>query len=456
MSSWYDEAEDRPAARMDWRLWRRLIGYSLRYRRWTAILVVQAVATGTIDASFHLVTRNVVDASVSDAPDAERTLLLWLAAYGVLAIALAVCVRVFVRFGGRIRAHVAHDIRRDAFDNLQRLSQAYFDQRPVGWLMARMTSDCERLSMALSWGALDIAWGAATMSVASVAMLWMDWRLGLVGIGVIPPLWLVSLWFQRRIIGTAREVRGLNSRLTASFNETLSGVRTLRAFGAQRRFQEEFEELSERMRERSVTNAILSAMYLPAVLGIAGMAAGLCLGLGGVRVVAGTISIGTLIAFLGYTRQFFEPLQEMAAWFCEFQMAQASAERVFGLVDEVPSVVDTPAATARIVAQVREPRAGAATDGLPLDRRSRAARRPASRMAAVPEVLRGHRPRRAGGRRSRSWTDRRRQDDARELALSSYELTAVRCSPAASSTANAARLVAQAAFVRQEPTCSAE
>lgn len=358
MSGHFDPDDERPAEHLDWRLWKRLLGYVLRYRRWSAQLVVCAVGTGVVDGLFNLVIGRLVDA----AADPNGDPLPWLVAFGALAVTLALFVRAFVRLGGRLRAHVAHDIRRDAFANVQRLSLGFFDTRPVGWLVARQTSDCERLSQALAWGVLDIAWGFTTMGVSAAAMLWLDLELGLIALAVVPVLACVSLWFQRRILVTAREVRGLNSRLTASFGETLSGVGTLRAFDARSRFQGRFEELSGTMRGRSVRNAVLSAMYLPVVLSLAGLAAGLCLGFGGVRTLEGGLTIGTLVAFLGYSRQFFEPLQEMAAWFCEFQMAQASAERVFGLVDEEPVVRDTPAALARMAAA--EDDDGVAPDGL--------------------------------------------------------------------------------------------
>jgi len=355
--------DDQPAQAFDWRLWRRLVGYALRHRRRTVLLLVCAVATGAVDACFNLATRAIVDAAAR--PDGSGDLTFGLAAYAGLVVALALLVRAFVRLGGALRTSIAHDIRAEVFANVQRLSLDYFDRRPVGWLVARQTSDCDRLSMALSWGLLDMAWGFTTMGLSAVVMLVLDWRLALCALGVVPPLWWTSLWFQRRILAKARAVRALNSQLTATFNETLAGVATVRAFGAQSRFEAEFGELARSMRERSVESAVLSAVYLPAVLGLAGVASGLCLVLGGVSLGEGAITVGTLVAFLAYARQFFEPLQEMAAWACEFQMAQASAERIFGLIDEQPTVQDSPAALARLAGAADHAARGLAPDGLP-------------------------------------------------------------------------------------------
>ena len=95
--------------------------------------------------------------------------------------------------GGKIRTHVSHDIRRDGFENLQRLSFAFYDYRPVGWLMARMTSDCERLSNILAWGFLDLVWGTTMMLGIAVAMLVMNAKLALVVLAILP----ILLWLGR-------------------------------------------------------------------------------------------------------------------------------------------------------------------------------------------------------------------------------------------------------------------
>ena len=102
--------------------------------------------------------------------------------------------------GGKIRTHVSHDIRKDGFANLQRLSFSFYDYRPVGWLMARMTSDCERLSNILAWGFLDLIWGTTMMLGIAVAMLFMNWKLALVVLAILPVLGWVSAKFQRRIL----------------------------------------------------------------------------------------------------------------------------------------------------------------------------------------------------------------------------------------------------------------
>ncbi|MCA9752247.1 MAG: ABC transporter ATP-binding protein [Gemmatimonadetes bacterium] len=357
--------EEEYRSRFDFAIWKRLFAFTRPYRKDVRWLITFAIGTASVDATLPLLTRRVVD-DVVRLGSAIRP-LPYVLAYVALATMLALCVMRFIVHAGRIRTHVSHDIREAGFENLQRLSFSFFDQRPVGWLMARMTSDCERLSNILAWGVLDLFWGTTLMTGVSVAMLLLDWRLALLVLAVVPVLAVVSAMFQTRILGTARIVRKTNSRITAAFNESIMGVRTTKVFARERENLGEFRVLTDEMFSASVRNALLSALYLPLVISIGSVAAAAALAVGGHAVAVGTITVGTLIAFLSYARQFFDPIQEMAHWFAEMQMAQASAERVMGLVDAVPEIRDSPEVRARIAAHAASGSSDPqlAADGLP-------------------------------------------------------------------------------------------
>ena len=367
MSSHDDRFEPQTDARgLDLALWRRLWRTTRPYRREVLLLCLCAVVTAAVDVSYPLVTRAVVDAVADESRRAELDLSPYVLAYAGLTVVFCLSIAGFIRLAGKIRTHVACDIRRDGFDNLQELSFSYFDRRPVGWLMARMTSDVERLSNILAWGVLDLVWGLTLMGGISAMMFWLDPRLAVVVLAVVPPLAVVSVLFKRRILATSRQVRRTNSRLTASYNEAALGVRTAKAFGREKADLEAFGDLSGTMERASLQNALLSALYLPAVLTLGSLATGLALAWGGLDVTAGRVSIGTLIAFLTWSKHFFDPVQEMAHWFAEMQMAQASAERILGLIAEEPAVRDS--ARTRYVIGARRRRGrlgdGRAEDGL--------------------------------------------------------------------------------------------
>jgi ATP-binding cassette, subfamily B, bacterial len=325
-------------------VWKRLFSYTRPYRRELRWLILCAVVTAGADACLPLITRGVVD-EVLQRGAAVRA-ARWILMFAGITVVMATAVWWFIRQAGKIRTHVSHDIRRDGFGNLQRLSFSFYDHRPVGWLMARMTSDCERLSNIMAWGILDLFWGTTLMSTIAVAMLVMNARLALVVLAVVPLLAWVSIVFQKRILKSARIVRRTNSRITAFFNESIMGVRTTKVFVRERENLADFRALTDGMFAASVRNALQSALYLPLIVTLGAVATGAALAAGGLHVAAGAISVGTLLAFLAYTRHFFEPIQEMARWFAEMQMAQASAERVLGLVDAEPEIRDAPAVLA--------------------------------------------------------------------------------------------------------------
>ena len=341
-------------------LWRRILVYALAYRFEMGMLALSAFFTAMAEIAFPLITKSVIDDIAIYGADAN--LLLYSFWYAFFTVLLSCSVVGFIWFGGKLRTHVAHDIRMDGFNNLQRLSFSYYDYRPVGWLMARMTSDCERLSNILAWGMLDLCWGSTMMLGIAIAMLLMDVSLGLIVLSVLPVLAWISLNFQKRILKSARLVRKTNSKITGSYNESIMGVRTSKAFVKETQNLKKFGGLTDQMHSASVTNLFQAALYLPIVLALGSIAIGLALVFGGLEMIWGTITAGTLVAFLTYARHFFDPIEQLAHWFAEMQMAQASAERIMSLIQAVPDIKDSEDVT---ISMNQKRKAGAAIDGLP-------------------------------------------------------------------------------------------
>jgi ATP-binding cassette subfamily B protein len=325
-------------------LWRKLFAYALPYRADLLRLSFFAFCTACIEVAFPLITKAVVDEV--GAHGADSRLLPYAAAYLTCTAVLAASVRGFIRAGGKIRTYVSHDIRRAAFENVQRLTFEFFDHRPVGWLMARMTSDCDRLSNILTWAFLDTIWGLSMMTGIAAAMLVMNIKLALLVLAIMPVLAWVSSKFQKRILKSAREVRRTNSRITAAYNEGIMGVLTSKAFVRENDNLGEYRTLTGRMYGASVQNLTQAATYVPIVLTLASLATGLTLAVGGFDLLGGVMSAGTLVAFMAYARTFFDPVEQLGRWFAEMQMAQASAERILSLIEAEPAIKDTGEAAA--------------------------------------------------------------------------------------------------------------
>ncbi len=344
-------------------LWRKLWATTRPYRLRIWLLCFCACTTAAAEVALPQLTRHLLDELVARSTSVR--LLPYAVGYGAISLGLVLSVVTFIHMGGFLRTAIAHDIRRDGFANVQRLSFSAFDRRSVGWLMARMTSDCERLSNILAWGVLDLFWAVTLMSGIALAMFLMDPLLAAGVLAVVPALIWISAFFKRRILHSAREVRGTNSRLTAAYNEGITGQRTSKVFVRQQANLEEFGALSQTMFSCSVRNQLLNATYVPLILTLGSVATALVVAAGGMQVAAGGMGLGTLIAFMMYTRFFFDPVNEISHWFAELQMAQASAERIMGLIEEVPEIADSESVRARVAATAAAPaREGRAPDGL--------------------------------------------------------------------------------------------
>ena len=358
-------AEEEFAGHLNLRLWVSIFRRARPYWKYFFGVWAQAIGNGLVEAAFGLAIWQMLHFAMGGQPTQA---ILWGGGYLGLVSVQSLSTVVFILLAGKCSTGVAHDIRRDSFAKLQTLEFAFFDHRPVGWLMARLTSDCQRLAGLLSWSLPDLIWGPTMMICVAGAMLWMDWRLTLVVFAVIPPLVVVSVIFQRLILHTSRQVRKINSQLTAGYNESIMGARTTKTLVREQANLAEFEQLSGEMYGVSIRNALRSTIYMPIVQAISSIGVGLALWYGGGRTLAepAGLSLPTLLAFIYYVERFFGPIHETARVFNDLLSAQAAAERVDGLLTTAPAIKDSPAVAAAIAANAGQPTApGIAIDGGP-------------------------------------------------------------------------------------------
>ena len=339
----YEEKEY--TKRFDFKLWGKLAKHLKPYRKKMILLAVFMISLAGVDALFPLMSKYAVDNFII--PRSTSGLRMFALSFLILILIQTANIFFFIAIAGKIEMGLTYDIRRKAFKHLQMLSFGYYDKTPVGWLMARLTSDCMRLGSFISWGLVDMVWGFSLMFLISIVMLILNWKLALISLAVVPLLIVLSFVFQKKILTAFRLVRKTNSKITGSFNEGISGAKTTKTLVRERENLKEFQLLTGEMYGSSVKAAVFSALYLPVVLSLGSMGTGLALWLGGDMVIVGALSYGTLVAFISYTIQFFEPLHELARVFAELQNAQASAERIFSLLEEKPEIEDSPTILSR-------------------------------------------------------------------------------------------------------------
>jgi len=292
-----------------------------------------------LDSYFTYLNKEIIDRGVGSRD--LNIIFGIMVQYGGLLLLQAVGVFSFIYLTGVLGERVRYDLRQKMFGHLQDLSLSYYNRTPVGWIISRVTSDSDRVAELVTWGMLDTTWGIMNIITAGFFMALINWRLALVVGAAIPVLIVVASWFQKKIITEYRQVRKINSKITGAYNENITGVRVVKSLGREEANLREFGGLTGEMYKAGYRAAWLSALFLPVVQLITAMALGGIIWFGGLETQAGGMTIGGISAFVSYVTFMLFPIQEMARVYAELQHAVASAERIFSLVDAVPTVVDT-------------------------------------------------------------------------------------------------------------------
>ncbi len=341
----FENRRDDADQKVDLRLWRRLIAYALRHRRIVLWMMPVLLLVAGIDLVYPQLTRYAIDHFIGEGTTEG------LAGFGLLyaacVVVQGVCVFLFVRGSGHLEMNMSYDIPQDAFAKLQQLSFSFYDTTSVGWLMARMVSDIARLSDMIAWSLVDLVWSGVFIVGIVAVLLSMHWQLGLLVLCITPALAVICMFFQKRILKYQRVVRKTNSKITGAFNEGIMGAMTTKTLVREEASAAEFRALTGEMRTASIRAALLSALFMPIVLALGSVSTALALARGGNLVLTGVMGFGTLSAFVSYTTQLFDPIQNLARILAEMQSAQASAERVIDLLDAEPEIIDTPEVEAR-------------------------------------------------------------------------------------------------------------
>jgi ATP-binding cassette subfamily B protein len=327
-------------------LW-RILGLTRPHWRWVVGFLLMVAVVSFLDALFTFLSKQIVDEGI--VPGDRARLLEIVRLYAGLIFVQAGAVFGFIYLAGILGERIQYDLRKRMFDRLQVLSFAYYSRTPIGWLMSRVTSDSERVAQLVTWGILDITWAVMNIVTSLIFMLLINWQLALIVMGVIPVLLVVAVYFQRRILSQYRNVRRVNSKITAAYNENITGVRVVKALNREEENLVEFDRLTSEMYRAGYRAAVLSAMFLPTVQLVASFAVGAVVWYAGIEALnpsgalAG-LTIGGIAAFVSYITFMIWPIQDLARVFAEMQNAVASAERIFSLLDTEPDIVDQPGA----------------------------------------------------------------------------------------------------------------
>jgi ATP-binding cassette, subfamily B, bacterial len=334
-----DDQEYSSLPSLDQGLWKRILSILWIFKRDVLILFSFMVTLALGDVIFPLFNRFALDEFISAGRYLDR-IPLFASLYVMLIVVQTFMVYLFIKQAGKIEMNFAYHMRKVSFEKLQRLSFSYYDTHASGWILSRMTSDINRLSEIVSWGLLDMVWGLAMMIGISVVMLIINAYLALLVLVMVPVLYVIARYFQKQILKAYRDVRKINSMITADFSEMILGIKSIKTLAIEPKREKSFSTLATSMRQKSIRSALFSSLFMPIVFAFASISSASLLSFGGQAVLVGTLGLGTLLLYVQYVNAFFEPLRNIARILAEMQMAQASAERVLSLLDAKEDIVD--------------------------------------------------------------------------------------------------------------------
>ena len=316
---------------LDTRLLRRIVGYLMPYKGWVAIAfvtVMTAAYLGPLIPKLVQVTidREIVEGDMEGLRRMIAILFAILAAEGLLSFVNAYLTQW-------IGQQAIFDLRRKVYRHVQRQSLRFFDTRPIGQLITRVTSDVESLSQVLSAGVVTILGDLFKLIFIAWFMFSLDWQLALVTISVMPIMIYATFWFKRKVRDAYRDTRKQVARINSFLQEHVTGMRIVQLFGREEEEMNRFNGINDDHRQAHIKTIFYFALFWPMVDLVASAALGLVIWYGGLAAMASGVTVGILIAFIQYARRFFEPIRNLSDQFNTLQSAMAGAERIFGLLD---------------------------------------------------------------------------------------------------------------------------
>jgi ABC-type multidrug transport system fused ATPase/permease subunit len=242
---------------------------------------------------------------------------------------------------GWVGQRALQDLRLRLFAHIQRQSIGFFSRRKTGVLISRMTNDIQALDQLVTDGIVTLFSSTLTLVGTVLIMLALDVPLALITFAVAFPLLAIgSAVFRYYATFAYRRVREKIANVTAYLQETLSGVRVVRAFGQERVHERRFAELNEEHRAANMTTVYMNSAYFPGVELLSSIGTAVILLYGGYQAIEGNVTIGVLVAFVGYLQSFFDPIQQLSNLYATYQQGMAAIDKIFDLLDTQPDMVD--------------------------------------------------------------------------------------------------------------------
>ena len=303
-------------------------------------MVVVAISTAAQVAGPALIAFGIDRALPAVLDQDWMPAILTVAAYLVTGVIGALLMAWYTVLAARVSQAILIDLRKRVFLQTQKLSLEFHESYTSGRIISRQTSDLDSIRELLDSGINQLVSGILYSLFTAIALFLLDWTSGLVLLGALVPLFILTRWFQVRSQKLFRQSRVASAKLIVQFVETMTGIRAVKAFRKERRNEKEFGGLVENYRDVNARVIQLFGVFDPGLILIGNVTVAAVLLVGGFRVVDGQLAIGALLAAVLYARRFFDPMEDMAMFYNSYQSASAALEKISGVLEEKPTVPD--------------------------------------------------------------------------------------------------------------------
>jgi ABC-type multidrug transport system fused ATPase/permease subunit len=322
---------------------RRLLPYFRPYAgRALATVLLMLLATGAGLAGPAL-AQWAIDGGIG-----ERDRAVLFAAVGLLVVAglvgwLAGYLQTYL--SSWVGERVLLDLRTDTFRHLMRLELGYHERTPTGRTVSRLTSDIEAINQLVTDGVTSLVVNGLTFFGVVGILFWYDAELALLAFVIFPALILGTAAFRVLSTRAYRRTREKVANVLATLQETLAGMRVVQGFAREDAAAKVFRRVNDEYREANMATIRLSGAYFPGVELLAGIGTAVILYFGSRQVLDDELTVGVMVAFIGYLASFFDPIQQLSQLYNTFQSAMAALEKILGVLETEPRLADAPGAT---------------------------------------------------------------------------------------------------------------
>lgn len=329
----------------NWKQFRRLFSYMKPYAKQLLPLIGLLTILGTVTKlTVPYLTSQAIDKAIAPKDGIPSLSLLYILASAIVVLYLIQWAAGIyrIKYTNIIGQRVIYDIRSDLFKHIQKLSFNFFDKRPAGSVLVRVTNDVNSLQDLFTNGVVNLMIDCVQLLGIVIILLIINWKLGLAVMITVPIMFLISTKLRKKIRYAWQDVRMKNSRINSHLNESIQGIRVTQAYTQEHENMRYFDNMNMDSKKSWDKASAMNQMFGPLIEITGGAGTFILFVLGTHLIQTGELTIGLLVAFSNYVGNFWDPINRLGQMYNQLLVAMASSERIFEFIDEEPNIADKP------------------------------------------------------------------------------------------------------------------